>query len=115
MANKYFSVIPSGPNPPPVHTVEPVQNGLREVAIRTQSQPIELIGYKRPDQLSPDDPVFDVISEILSGGRTGTIYKSLVRDKKLALGAGAAPRFPVGQISELVCIVCSSEYGQIGG
>ena len=36
-----------------------------------------------------DDPVFDIVSEILSSGRTGLLYQDLVRDKKLALAAEA--------------------------
>lgn len=55
------------------------------------------IGYKRPDQNDKDDPIFDVVSEILSGGRTGTMYKELVRDKKLALAAGSQATFPAGK------------------
>jgi predicted Zn-dependent peptidase len=112
LADKYFSILPSGPHPPPVHTVEPVQDGLREVQVETPSQPIEFIGYKRPDQLSPDDPVFDVMGEILSGGRTGLIYKELVRDKKLALGAGAAPTFPAGKYPNLFVLYAAPNMGK---
>lgn len=112
LADKYFSILPSGPNPPLVHTTEPIQDGPREVRIETQSQPIELIGYKRPDQLSPDDPVFDVMSDILSGGRTGTIYKELVRDKKLALAAGAASTFPSGKYPNLFLLYIAPNMGK---
>lgn len=112
LAEKYFGVIPSGPNPPLVHTVEPPQNGERLVEIDTQAQPIELIGYKRPDQLSPDDPVFDVISEILSGGRTGTLYKELVRDKKLALAAGAASTYPSGKYPNMFIAYVAPNMGK---
>jgi predicted Zn-dependent peptidase len=38
--------------------------------------------------------VFDVISGILSGGRTGLLYRELVRDQKVALAAGADASFP---------------------
>jgi predicted Zn-dependent peptidase len=112
LADKYFSILPSGPRPPLVHTVEPAQDGVREVQLETQSQPIEFIGYKRPDQLSPDDPVFDVISEVLSGGRTGTIYKELVRDKKLALAAGAAPSYPAGKYPNLFLLYVAPNMGK---
>ncbi len=101
LADKYFTIIPKGDNPPLIHTEEPLQQGERRVQIDSTSQPIEIIGYKRPDQLSADDPVFDVINEILSGGRTGTVYKSLVRDRKLALAAGASATFPSGKYPNL--------------
>src|SRR5947209_542623 len=94
LAEKYFGIIHPGPNPPPMHTVEPEQNGLRRGEVGSPSQPVEIIGYKRPSSQSPDDVVLDVISEILSGGRTGTIYKELVRVKQVALEAGAEASFP---------------------
>ncbi len=94
LAERYFGRLPAGPLPPLVHTVEPVQNGPRQAQVESPAQPIELIAYKRPDQYDKDDPVFDVISGILAGGRTGTIYKEMVRDKQISLAAGAEPDFP---------------------
>ena len=35
-----------------------------------------------------------MISGILAGGRTGLIYKEMVRDKQISLAAGAEPNFP---------------------
>jgi predicted Zn-dependent peptidase len=112
LADRYFSIIPKGDNPPPVTTVEPPQNGEKTVDINSQSQPLEIIGYKRPDQLSPDDPVFDVINEVLSGGRTGTIYKELVRDRKLALAAGAASGYPSGKYPNLFLLYIAPNMGK---
>jgi predicted Zn-dependent peptidase len=59
------------------------------------------IAYKRPDQYSKDDPVFDVISLILSSGRTGLLYKDLVQDKKIALAAQASATYPDGRYPNL--------------
>jgi predicted Zn-dependent peptidase len=101
LAEKYFSIIPAGPAPPHIHTIEPKQLGERRVVVESDSQPVEFIGYKRPSERSPDDAVLEVIAAILSGGRTGTIYKDLVRDKKIALSAGAVPTFPAGKYPNL--------------
>jgi predicted Zn-dependent peptidase len=101
LAEKYFGVIPAGNNPPPVHTTEPIQSGERRVGVESTSQPIEIIGYKRPDQLSNDDTVLEVLAQILSSGRTGLIYKELVTDKKLALEAGADSSFPASKYPHL--------------
>jgi predicted Zn-dependent peptidase len=38
---------------------------------------------------------------VLSGGRTGLIYKDLVRDKQIALGAGSQSSFPSGRYPPL--------------
>lgn len=94
LAIKYFSALPSAPPPPRIVTVEPPQEGEKRVEVISPSQPLLMIGYKRPDQLHKDDPVFDVLSGILSGGRTGLLYKDLVRDKKLALMAASETYFP---------------------
>ncbi len=101
LANKYFAPIPKRPLPPPVLTVEPAQEGAKQLQIVSASQPIEMIAYKRPDQYSKDDAVFDVIQEILSGGRTGLLYKDLVRDKKIALAAAADATYPGGKYPAL--------------
>lgn len=97
LADKYFSRLPVAPPPPRVNTEEPAQSGSKRAAVESPAQPFLMIGYKRPDQLNADDVVFDVISSILSSGRTGMLYKELVRDKKLALGAMAIATFPGGK------------------
>ena len=55
--------------------------------VASPAQPFLVIGYKRPDQYSKDNAALDVLEQILSGGRTSIIYKEMVRDKKIALGA----------------------------
>jgi predicted Zn-dependent peptidase len=84
-----------------VRTIEPVQEGEKRVAVESPAQPFVAIAYKRPSQYSPDDAVLDVLSDILSGGRTGLIYKDLVRDKKIALGAQSLDTFPGGKYPSL--------------
>ena len=101
LADKYFSLLPTGPLPSGPRTVEPQQEGEKRVAVESPAQPFMAIAYKRPDQLSKDDPVFDVLGEILAGGRTGLLYKDLVRDKKISLAAFAQPTFPGGKYPDL--------------
>ena len=101
MAEKYFGRLPRGPLPPLVHTVEPKQEGEKRVAVASPAQPFLAMAYKRPDQYSKDDATLDVLSDILSGGRTGIIYKELVRDKKIALAAGSQSSFPSGKYPPL--------------
>ena len=101
MADKYFGRLRKGPLPPLVRTVEPPQDGEKRAAVASPAQPFLGIAYKRPDQYSPDDAVLDVLSDILSDGRTGIIYKEMVRDKKIALGAGSQATFPSGKYPSL--------------
>jgi predicted Zn-dependent peptidase len=81
---KYFGRLPTRPQPDEVTTTEPPQNSERKVILKDRSQPIYIEGYHRPDYRSKDDAVFDAISDLMSEGRTSRLYRSLVRDKKIA-------------------------------
>ncbi len=84
---KYFGRLPAAPVPEPLRTKEPPQHGLREVILQDHSQPLYIEGYHRPDFRSPDDAVYDVMADLLSKGRTSRLYRSLVRDKQIAIEA----------------------------
>ncbi|MBV8842901.1 MAG: insulinase family protein [Bryobacterales bacterium] len=101
LADKYFARLPKGPPPPRVRTIEPPQEGQKRVAVASAAQPFLVVGYKRPNQYSPDDAPLDVLSDILSDGRTGIIYKDMVRDKQIALGAESGANFPGGKYPSL--------------
>ena len=94
LAEAYFGRLPKRPLPPTVNTVEPPQEGERRIEIISPSQPVVIIGYKKPAKDHPDRAVFDVISSVLSEGRTSWFYKELVRDRQIALDAGGFPDYP---------------------
>jgi predicted Zn-dependent peptidase len=112
MATRYFGPIEKRPLPPPVVTVELPQEGDRRAEIEFQSQPLEMFGYKRPDQYDKDDPVYDVLSSILSSGRTGLLYRELVRDRKIALEAGVAAEFPGGKYPNMFLFFIAPNLGK---
>jgi predicted Zn-dependent peptidase len=91
---KYFGRLPKAPKPEPLRTVEPPQKAERTVVLRESSQPIYLEGYHRGSATDPDAPVYSVIQGILAQGRTSRLYRSLVRDKKLAAQAAGFEAFP---------------------
>jgi len=101
LAEKYFGPMQARPLPPLLHTAEPRQEGPKQAEVASPSQPLLVIGYKRADEYSKEDPVFDVISGVLAGGRTGLLYKDLVRDKRIALEADADDTFPGGKYPNL--------------
>ena len=101
LAEKYFGPMQARPLPPLLHTLEPPQEGPKQAEIESPSQPLLVLGYKRPDEYSKEDPVFDVISGILSSGRTGLLYKDMVRDKRIALEVDAEDTFPGGKYPNL--------------
>jgi len=94
LAEKYFGRLPARPKPDDLITVEPRQVDQRNVTIPEPSQPIYLEGYHRGDYRDKDDAVYDFISDLLSEGRTSRLYRSLVRDKKIAATAVGFTDFP---------------------
>lgn len=111
LAEKYYGRIPAGEMLPPVITVEPPQQGEKRALVESDTQPFLMIGYKRPNQNDPDDPVFDVLSGILASGRTGILYKTMVRDKKIALAAMTLASFPAGKYPNLFLFYCVPNRG----
>jgi len=91
---KYFGGLPKAPVPESLRTVEPPQIAERVVTLRETSQPIYLEGYHRPAASHPDNATYDVISMLMSSGRTSRLYKTLVRDKKIAAVAAGINSFP---------------------
>ncbi len=94
LLERYFGPIPAGPRPEPMTTVEPVQNAEKSVLIREATQPFYIEGYHRPDYRDPDDAVYDAISDVFSNGRTARLYRSLVRDQRIAAEADGSTGFP---------------------
>ncbi len=95
LLQKYFGAIPDGgPKPEGVITVEPPQTAERAVTLADTSQPMYLEGYHRPDYRDPDDAVYDAIQDIFSNGRTSRLYRSLVRDQRIAAEAEGFTGFP---------------------
>ena len=91
---KYFSHIPSRTKPDERTTTEPPQNSERRVILHEHSQPMYLEGYHRPDFRDKDDAVYDTLADLLSEGRTSRLYRTLVRDKKIASEAEGGTGFP---------------------
>jgi predicted Zn-dependent peptidase len=94
IVERYLGRLPAGPEPEPLRTVEPPQIAEKEIILVDPSQPFYLEAYHKPSLLDPDDAVYDVIQDLMSNGRTSRLYRSLVRDKKIAAAAGGFNGFP---------------------
>ena len=94
LAETYFGRIPGAPKPDPVETMEPPQTGQRRVVVEDPSQPWVVMGYHTPDINHADNVVLEAMSDILGTGRTSRLYKSLVKEKKIAVNASAFQGFP---------------------
>jgi predicted Zn-dependent peptidase len=93
-AELYFGRIPARPKADPLVTVEPKQEGERRATVYAQSQPVLLLGFHKPSAVDRDDAVFDAVQDVLAGGRTSRLYRSLVQDQRIAAAAGGFPGFP---------------------
>src|SRR5262245_36351979 len=94
LAETYFGRIPSRPKPDPIDTIEPPQEGERRVSLQLQAQRLTVIGYHKPDINDPDNSVYNAIVSLLSDCRSSRLYRSLVRDKRVAVDTGGFPGFP---------------------
>ena len=104
VARKYFARVP-GPRPvPPVVTDEPPQKGEKRIVVQHSSQPIVLVGYHKGGINDPDDAVHDALASILGQGRSSRLYKSLVKEKKIAVQAGSFSGYPGTKYPNLMLI-----------
>jgi zinc protease len=83
---KYFESIPSQPAPPAVDMTEPAQTEERRTTLEDPLARLARVdmAYKVPPSESADDDALEVLSTVLSNGRSSRFYESIVRQKQLA-------------------------------
>ena len=91
---KYFERLPAGDKPEPLRTVEPPQIAEKTVVLVDPAQPFYAETYHQGSILDPDQAVYDAIDDVLSNGRTSRLYRSLVRDRKIAAFSSSLSGFP---------------------
>jgi predicted Zn-dependent peptidase len=94
LVEKYFSTVPAGEAAGLLLTQEPPQVGEKRITIEDLSQPVVVMAYHKPDIRHPDSAVYDVIQDILAGGKSSRLYEKLVKKDQSALFVGAFPGFP---------------------
>ncbi|MCA1908048.1 MAG: insulinase family protein [Magnetospirillum sp.] len=96
LAERYYGPLKPEDIPARIRAEEPPQVGARQVTLRDSrvKQPSWTRLYQAPSYHSAADKTqplaLDVLSEVLSGGATSRLYKSLVVDQGLAASAGAS-------------------------
>jgi len=94
LLDEYFGRIPARPDPPPLRTVEPPQIAEKTAILKEASQPFYLEGYHKGSITSPDEAAWTAIDDIMTNGRTSRLYRTLVRDKKIAINVQSFTGFP---------------------
>ena len=94
LAEKYYGAIPAETVPPRVRPQEPPQNAERTVVLRDArvTQPSWSHSFLAPSYLSGATEhayALQILSEVLGGGATSHLYRSLVVEGKLATNAGS--------------------------
>mgnify|MGYP001007754850 CR=1 FL=1 len=84
LVEHYFGDIPPGTPVPELAVREEPQRGERRVEVIGDAQPELVMGFHKTALGTPEDYVFDLITAILSHGRTSRLYRSLVLEKQLA-------------------------------
>ncbi|MEZ7500495.1 pitrilysin family protein [Flavobacterium sp. Arc3] len=85
LAEKYLEPIPAQPAPPKVHIVEPAQTGERRITVQKEvATPYLMIGYHTPETKHDDYYALNILSSVLSSGKSSRLYASLVDKKQLA-------------------------------
>ncbi|MEW5874861.1 MAG: pitrilysin family protein [Candidatus Zixiibacteriota bacterium] len=100
MAAEKFGHVPRQPDPDPVVTVEPPQEGERRVDQKFDAEPYVYIAYHKTAFNDPDEVIYQVIHRVLSDGRTSRLYKSLVLDKQVAVYVSTS-EFPGSDAGDL--------------
>jgi len=86
LAQKHFAPIPAQPEPRKVHTVEPEQKGERRVYAQKKSvtTPNIMMAYHVPATQHDDHYALDILSDILSTGKSSRLQQSLINDQQIA-------------------------------
>jgi len=104
LVEKYFGRLPKGDPPPPIRTVEPKQIAEKTIRIPDPAQPFYVEGYHKPAATDPEAPIYQAIVDVLSNGRTSRLYRSLVRDKQIAVAAQSYGSFPGDKFPNLFLV-----------
>jgi len=90
LLERYFGRIPRGTaDPPPVVTLEPRQLGEKRYRAEAETSPTVRVLWQGVPFVHKDTPVLDLLTDVLSG-RTGRLYKGLVRGRQVANEVAAA-------------------------
>ena len=91
LARKYFESIPAQPAPPAVDVSQPPQQSERRLALddALARLPRLDVSYRIPSDLSPDGDAADLLTIVLSNGRSSRFYEAIVRQQQLAVNVGA--------------------------
>ncbi|VXD21180.1 Peptidase M16-like protein [Planktothrix serta PCC 8927] len=102
LAEIYFGRYAAKPKPPQLNIAEPPQTETRELTLTLKTQPWYFEGYPSPALNHPDSVIYNMISSLLSDGRTSRLYQSLVEKQQIALAAQGSSGYPGNKYPNLM-------------
>jgi predicted Zn-dependent peptidase len=85
LAQQHLESIPAQPAAKPVHLVEAPQTGERRINVQKEvANPYLMIAYPVPEATNPDYYALDLLSSILTDGKSSRLYAALVDSTQLA-------------------------------
>ncbi|MCK4547554.1 MAG: insulinase family protein [Candidatus Eisenbacteria sp.] len=98
LAETTFGRVPPRSLPERSIPAEPPQGEKRTVVLEHDSEPALFLGFHKGSICGADDPVFEVLIEILTGGNNARFHRSLFLDKRMAMDfsswIGPGDRYP---------------------
>lgn len=104
LAELYFGGIPSRGPSPILPTEEPPQRGERRFVLEESIRPFYIEGYHTVSATHPDSPALDLLSIILSRGRTSRLYRQLVERQRLVTQVDTFHGYPGDKYESLFAI-----------
>jgi zinc protease len=91
LAAKYFGEIDAGPEPPPVAAVPALLTGETRLVLEDRIElPRLYLAWHSPALFADDDAHLDLVAEVLAGGKTSRLYRSLVYEQRIATEVAAS-------------------------
>jgi predicted Zn-dependent peptidase len=80
LAERYFSAVASGSEPPPVRTEEPRHDAQVRVIREEDAQPVVTVAFMIPGRFHPQWHAYELLGSLLANGRSSRIYTRLVKE-----------------------------------
>ncbi|MBN1634958.1 MAG: insulinase family protein, partial [Deltaproteobacteria bacterium] len=105
--HQYFADIPSSQIAEKPRVPEPIKTHSIRIVKKSEEEPQLIMSYLKPTLPHIDDTCFDVIQEILIGGKTARLTQRLVTQKRIASSVDTYNGFPGARFDNLFMIIAS--------
>jgi predicted Zn-dependent peptidase len=103
LVQKWFGPIPRGKDVPRKKPIKTTHPGETRIEVEAGVElPRAYISWPTPEFFAPGDAELDLVSHVLTGGKTSRLYKRLVYDLQIAQSVGASQQSSeLGSIFEI--------------